>query len=238
MHPQPNPAPGRNGRYARSSCYRAAVAVWVCLLRAVNLGKQRKLPMPALRGALTAAGMTDVRTYLQSGNVIARSQLQEHQQVCDLVRAVIAEEFSLDVPVITRRPAEIDEVIAANPFSNEAAQRAHLIRVIFLAAVPPSARIDQLMSDNSLRQTCRVIGSHVYVDYVRGYHNTGRTAPWFTRALGVDGTERNWRTVLALPALVRELTKQPDQLPPLVRIPGRTPRQKTRSPGQRRRGRD
>jgi uncharacterized protein (DUF1697 family) len=180
------------------------VPVWACLLRAVNLGKQRKLPMPALRGPLTAAGMTDVRTYPQSGNVIAHSQLQARQQASDLVRAVIAAEFSLDVPVITRRPAEIDDVIASNPFSVQAAQRAHLIRVIFLAAVPPPDRIDQLMSDSSPRETCRVAGRHVYVDYVRGYHNTGRTASYFTRALGVDGAERNWRTVPALSALVRE----------------------------------
>lgn len=174
---------------------------WVCLLRGVNLGKQRKLPMAALRGALTSAGMTDVRTYLQSGNVIAHSQLRTHEQVSDLVHTVIASQFSLDIPVITRRPAEIDEVIAANPFAAQATQRAHLVRVIFLAAVPSAAGIDRLMSDSSLRETCRVAGSHVYVDYVRGYHSTGRTAPSFTRALGVDGTERNWRTVLALAGL-------------------------------------
>jgi len=177
------------------------VPAWVCLLRGVNLGKQRKLPMAALRGALTAAGMTDVRTHLQSGNVIARSQLRAHRQVSDLVRAVIAAEFSLDVPVITRRPAQIEAVIAANPFAARAAQRAHLVRVIFLAAVPPPARVERLMSDSSLRETCRVAGSHVYVDYIRGYHGTGRTAPYFTRALGVEGTERNWRTVLALRGL-------------------------------------
>jgi uncharacterized protein (DUF1697 family) len=180
------------------------VPTWVCLLRAVNLGKQRKLSMPALRTALTAAGLTEVRTYLQSGNVIARSPLRAHQQVADLVRTVLATEFSLDVPVITRRPAEVDDVIAANPFPAQAAERAHLIRVIFLAAVPQADRTDRLMSDGSLQETCRVIGSHVYVDYGRGYHGTGRTAPYFTRALGVEGTERNWRTVLALSSLARE----------------------------------
>jgi uncharacterized protein (DUF1697 family) len=177
------------------------VPTWVCLLRGVNLGKQRKLPMAALRGALASAGMTDVRTYLQSGNVIAHSGLRAREQVSDLVRTVIASQFSLDVPVITRRPAQIDEVIAANPFAAQATQRAHLIRVIFLAAVPPAARTDRLMSDSSLKDTCRVVGSHVYVDYVRGYHGTGRTASYFTSALGVDGTERNWRTVLALAGL-------------------------------------
>lgn len=157
--------------------------------------------MAGLRGALASAGMTEVRTYLQSGNVVAYSGLREREQVSDVVRTVIASQFALDVPVITCRPAEIDEVIAANPFAAQATQRAHLVRVIFLAAVPPAARIDRLMSDSSVRATCRVAGRHVYVDYVRGYHGTGRTALYFTGALGVDGTERNWRTVLALARL-------------------------------------
>jgi uncharacterized protein (DUF1697 family) len=71
----------------------------------VNLGKQRKLPMPALRDALAAAGTTGARTYLQSGNIIIESPLRTHAQVSRLVRTVIAADFSLDVPVITRRPA-------------------------------------------------------------------------------------------------------------------------------------
>jgi uncharacterized protein (DUF1697 family) len=68
------------------------------LLRGVNHGKQRKLPMAALRDSLVATGLSDVRTYL--------------------VRTTIAANFSLDVPVITRRPAEIDGPIAANPFAS------------------------------------------------------------------------------------------------------------------------
>jgi uncharacterized protein (DUF1697 family) len=51
------------------------VPAWVCLLRGVNLGKQRKLPMPALRDALVAAGTTGVRTHLQSGNIIIETPL-------------------------------------------------------------------------------------------------------------------------------------------------------------------
>lgn len=176
---------------------------WVCLLRGVNLGARRKLPMLALCDCLTAAGMTDVRTYLQSGNVVATSPLRTHGRVCDLVRGAIAAGFSMDVPVITRRPAELDDVIAANPFAAHVAQRAHLIRVIFLAAAPSAASIDALTAVEAIRDTCRVVGSHVYVDYVRGYHNTHRTAPYFTSALGVDGTERNWRTVLALADLCK-----------------------------------
>jgi uncharacterized protein (DUF1697 family) len=183
------------------------VSTWICLLRGVNLGKQRQLPMAALRSALAAAGMAGVRTHLQSGNVIALSEFRTPEEVSTLVRDVIAAEFSLDVPVMTRSPADLQQIIQANPFAAQAAERARLIRVIFLAAEPPSERFKQLNSDADLLETYRVIGRHVYVDYVRGYHNTSRTASFFTRKLGVDGTERNWRTVLALASLA-ETSKQ------------------------------
>ena len=185
-------------------CYGAGVPTWVCLLRGVNLGRQRKLPMAALRASLTAAGLGGVRTYLQSGNIIGESALRTHAQVARLVRTAIAADFSLDVPVITRRPAEIDGLIAANPFSAHVAHRPHLIRVIFLEAVPSKERAGRLAAVEEIRDTCRVIGNHVYVDYVRGYHNTHRTAPYFTGVLGVEGTERNWRTVLALADLLKQ----------------------------------
>jgi uncharacterized protein (DUF1697 family) len=170
------------------------VATWVCLLRAVNLGRVRKVPMARLREALAAAGMTEVRTVLQSGNVIGQSPLESHAGVSDLVRNVIAAEFSLDVPVVTRAPAEIDDVITGNPFAAEAAKRPQLIRVIFLASVPAADRIEQLTPAAAIR----LAGSHLYVDYQDGDHDAGRTAGYFTRVLGVDGTERNWRTVLAI----------------------------------------
>lgn len=179
---------------------------WICLLRGVNLGQRRKLPMAALREVLTAAGLTEVRTYLQSGNVVARSARTASGEVSALVGQVISDKFGLDVPVITRSPAELGAVIAATPFAAQAAERANLIRVIFLARAPAPDRTGRLMADPALAGTCYVDGRHVYVDYVRGYHSTGRTAAWFTRALGVDGTERNWRTVLALADLARTVS--------------------------------
>jgi uncharacterized protein (DUF1697 family) len=171
---------------------------WVCLLRGVNLVRQRRLAMPALRDALTAAGMSGVRTYLQSGNVVADSPHTAPEAAAAFVRNVIATELSLDVQVIARRPADIQQVIAANPFPAESAQRPHLVRVIFLSATPHQADADRLLADPALHSTCRLAGSHVYLDYVDSYHGTARTAAYVARVLGVSGTERNWRTVLAL----------------------------------------
>jgi len=110
--------------------------------------------------------------------------------VTRLGRSVIEAGFSLDVPAITRRPAEIEELIAANPFAAYVAHRPHMIRVIILEAVQSRDRVDRLAAVEAIRDTCRVIGDHVHVDYVRSYHTTRRTAPHFTSVLGVGGTER------------------------------------------------
>lgn len=177
------------------------MATWVCLLRAVNLGKHRKLPMRELREALTAAGLTNVRTYLQSGNVIVESTLETADQVSLQVQDVIAAKFSLDVPVITRRPAQLDRVIGDNPFTAQAAERPHLVRVIFLDADPAQANVEALRADAALSGTCQVTGAHVYVDYVQGLQATTRALRFVVRTLAVSGTERNWRTVLALAEL-------------------------------------
>jgi len=131
-----------------------------------------------------------VCTCLQSENIIAKSRLRTHAQVTRLGRTVIEAGFSLDVPAITRRPAEIEQLIAANPFAAYAAHRPHLIRVIILEAVPSKDRVDRLAAVEAIRDTCRVIGDHVHVDYVRGYHTTRQTAPHFTSVLRVGGTER------------------------------------------------
>jgi hypothetical protein len=70
------------------------VTVWIALLRAVNLGARNKVPMAALREHLAAAGLTDVRTHLQSGNVIVRSD----REVAPVIRGVLRDRFGVRPP--------------------------------------------------------------------------------------------------------------------------------------------
>ncbi len=170
---------------------------WVLLLRAVNLGARNKVPMPRLRSALAAAGLSDVSTYLQSGNVIARSALSGGD-LSRLVHDVVTDEFGVDTTVIARDVEQLRGAVAANPFATHGDTRPHLVRVIFLAAEPAADRVAALSADTALWPVGRVIGRHVYVDYVDGVHGNPRTAAFFERALQVQGTERNWRSVLAL----------------------------------------
>jgi uncharacterized protein (DUF1697 family) len=170
---------------------------WICLLRAVNLGSRNKVSMPRLRPALEAAGLSDVRTYLQSGNVIARSPLPSGA-VSRLVHDVVADEFGVDARVVVRDTAQLRDAVAANPFASQGAERPHLVRVIFLAGKPDPVQLAEFTVDGSQRMVSALIGDHVYVDYAEGVHSNPRTAAYFERILRVQGTERNWRTVRAL----------------------------------------
>jgi uncharacterized protein (DUF1697 family) len=174
------------------------MATWIALLRAVNVGGRNKVAMPRLREALTSDGFGEIQTYVQSGNIVMRAPQRTPAAVEKRIGAVIAQEFGLDVPVVARTPAQLAEVIEDNPFPAAAAERPKLLHVTFLAGDPESDGVTALHADDLTQHCCRVDGRHLYVDYVDGVHGSKLTPAFFARRLGVEGTARNWRTVLAL----------------------------------------
>ncbi len=176
---------------------------WVSLLRAVNLGSRNKVPMAALREALSQAGFDHVRTYVASGNVVTRSRHRSPERVAAQVHAVVAELTGLEVPVMVRSPADIDAVLAANPWPQATRERPKLVHVVFLAGEPTEESVEALHAETFGAEACRVIGRELYVDYVASVHASRLTPAFFARRLGVDGTARNWRTVQALADLCR-----------------------------------
>ena len=95
------------------------MAQHILLLRGINLASRNRIAMPELRAALTKAGFDDVRTYLQSGNVVLSSGTKA-DDVVRKVERLIAEEFGLDVPIVSRTRAQLAKVVAANPLERVA----------------------------------------------------------------------------------------------------------------------
>lgn len=176
---------------------------WIALLRAINVGGRNMVSMPQLRKVLEADGFADVRTYVQSGNIVVRSSRRSANSVGKQIGGLIEREFGLTVPVVMRTPEQLAEVIDANPFPAAAVERPKLVHVTFLDADPDADGVDAIHSDDLTRDVCRVVGRQLYVDYVDGVHGSKLTLTYFSRRLGVDGTARNWRTVLALADLCR-----------------------------------
>ena len=107
-------------------------SVHVALLRAINVGGTKKLLMAELRAMFEAAGCADVRTYIQSGNVVFRAEPALAARIPGLIEAEIADTKGFQVPVVTRTAAELHAVVRGNPFLAAGADPAQL-HVGFLA---------------------------------------------------------------------------------------------------------
>ena len=168
--------------------------VHLALLRAINVGGTKKLLMAELRAIFAAAECADVRTYIQSGNVVFRAEEALAARIPALIQAEIEASKGFTVPVVTRTAAELDAVVRGNPFLAAGADPARL-HVGFLAEAPSAARIAELDPDRSPPDAFEVRGREVYLHFPNGVARSKLTVDYFDRVLATTITIRNWRTV-------------------------------------------
>jgi uncharacterized protein (DUF1697 family) len=178
------------------------VPTWVALLRAVNLGAHNKVSMPKLRDALEAADFANVKTYVNSGNVVLDSSLRSPAKVGQVVHDVILDHFGVDTPVMMRTGAQLAKVLAWNPFPDAAAERPNLVWVLHLSGEPEAERVETFLAGDYGPVRVAHRGEEVVVDW---HDRSGRpTVDRGLKKLGVDATARNWRTLTALVELTRQ----------------------------------
>lgn len=171
---------------------------WVALLRAVNLGSHNKVNMPALRAALTEAGYADVRTYVQSGNVVLSSPARTPAKVATGVGDVLRASFGINTPVLVRTPAQLRAIAAWSPFAEQAAERPTSVHVLHLDAEPDAAALATLLGTDWGDDRVAARGLEVVLAYGETMHDSRLQHGPLIKRLGTTGTARNWRTLLAL----------------------------------------
>lgn len=175
---------------------------WVLLPRAINLGARNKVAMPQLREALAAAGFADVRTYVQSGNVVARSRHRSASRAGQAAEAVIHAEFGVTTSVVVRTPAQIRAVLAWCPFPSEAASRPTGVQVIHLDAAPDPLLVTAVSGLQFLPDRLAVRGLEVCICFAAASRASRLQHGPLLKRLGVGGTARNWRTLIAIEGLL------------------------------------
>lgn len=161
------------------------------LLRGINVGGKNLLPMNDLADMFAAAGCRDVRTYIQSGNVVFEASATVLKKLPEIVSR------KTGVPVVVRSHAELDAVVRGNPFP-EAGAAEKTLHVAFLADLPGAdvvARLDPLRSPPD---RFAVVDRHVYLHLPNGMGNSKLTNAWLDSKLSTISTSRNWATVLKL----------------------------------------
>ena len=178
----------------------SGTGVNVALLRGINVGGKNKLPMKELTALFVEAGCEEVRTYIQSGNVVFRAGSAVEEEISSIISASILERYGYQVPVITRTAGELQEIMEANPFL-EAGAETDKLHVMFLAELPDSASVDTLDPERSPGDEFAVRGREVYLHCPNGVARSKLTNSYFDARLSTTSTSRNWRTARKLLAL-------------------------------------
>jgi uncharacterized protein (DUF1697 family) len=170
----------------------------VAMLRSINVAGHNKISMAALRGLVGDLGFDEVRTYLQSGNVIFGSSIGPPAVAANIEKA-LRNELGLAVAVIVRTAAELSEVVAANPFVADGSDQS-ILHVTFLAAEGGPARPPPVIGSPA-GDHYRLVGREVYLQCPSGYGRTKLHNAFWERRLGTVATTRNFRTVTKLAEL-------------------------------------
>jgi len=176
---------------------------YVAMLRGINVSGSKPVKMDALRASFEALGFKNVRTYVQSGNVVFDAKERAAAPLGPKIVARIKRDFGFDVPVLVLGAAELGKVVDENPFLRQRGQEidATKLHVTFLAAAPAAAGLKKMEGVSSGRDAFRCLGTSIYLLCPDGYGNTKLSNNAFERALGAAATTRNWKTVTTLASL-------------------------------------
>ena len=182
------------------------MTVYVSMLRAVNVGGTSRIKMDALRAVYESIGLKDVRTLLQSGNVVFRSRLADRAQLVRRIRQELERQLNLQVEVILRTLAEIASIVERGPVLSARADLIKLV-VMFLSSVPGAAAQAALAKWHKGPEMLEMRGPEIYLYYPNGIGRSKLSGAVIESKLDTPGTARNWNTLEKLLDVGRALER-------------------------------
>jgi uncharacterized protein (DUF1697 family) len=167
----------------------------IALFRGINVGGRHSLPMKELVALLESLGCRNVRTYIQSGNVVFQSSEKDTGTLAKQISAEIKRRRGFEPAVQLLTVKEFEKAMRQNPFPKAVADPKSL-HLSFLAEKPKSPNLKRLEELRKDSEQYRLIGR---VFYLHAPEGIGRSE----RCLGVPLTDRNWRTVCEIMKLAQ-----------------------------------
>lgn len=178
------------------------MTTYLAFLRGINVGGHNRMTMDDLRATCARVGLANVRTYIQSGNVVFEADGTNAEALAEELTDAIAADFDYDVTVVVRTRSELDAVVAGQPFADPPADGTKLY-VTFLQDRPEEAGIQALEDAASDAEAFEVSGREVYSQLDKDALGDGRFTD-VAKKIGVEGTRRNWDVVTAVHDLAAE----------------------------------
>lgn len=171
---------------------------YIALLRGINVGGHRKVPMADLRNLLTKIGLENVQTYIQSGNIVFQSKNTDKLALEALIHLAIRNHFDFEVPVLVRTRTDLKTIFDNCPFDKEEKEASYFS---ILSAAPAEQLVTEACEKTYADEAYFIIKDCIYFFSKNGYGRAKFSLKHFERKLKVDATARNFKTMLKLLSL-------------------------------------
>lgn len=179
------------------------MTTYVALLRGINVSGQKIIKMENLKAIFESLQFQNVKTYIQSGNVIFKTTEEKVDVLKERTESKLKEALGYEVTVMIRTLSELEAVIKQNPFAKSEDLEDGKLYVTFLSKVPTAETVDVLASyKNNVDDVC-VLNREVYLLCRKGYGRTLFSNHFLETKLGVLATTRNWTTVNKIASMAR-----------------------------------
>jgi uncharacterized protein (DUF1697 family) len=175
---------------------------YISLLRGINVSGQKRVGMKDLVSLYESLGLKNIRTYMQSGNVVFNAPPRDIMELASMIEARIEQEFKFSAAVLVRTPDDFERINKDNPFLKETGIDFNRLYVTFLSSQP--AKPDTITEKQGAPDRFQIVNSEVYLFCPNGYGRTKFSNDFFERKLGLTATTRNWNTVQALLDLTKK----------------------------------
>ena len=176
----------------------------LALLRGINVSGHNMMKMEALKTMLENIGFTNVRTYLQSGNVFVDSEEESASKVGFMIKQEIFKVFGHEVPIIVITKEDLELCFKNSPYLKEKDIDTKKLYVAFVSTELKKENINDLKISQFKPDEASIDGSRIFIKYAVGAGKTRLEGKYIEKKLNVIVTMRNWNTVTNLLKMYEE----------------------------------
>lgn len=169
---------------------------FISILRGINVSGQKKILMADLKKLYESLKFNEVKTYIQSGNVVFKSDSKISDiQLARKIEKAISTKYKFEVPVIIRTKEELEKILSQNSFTKEKSIDLKKLHVTFLSETPDREKMEQIKEVDFSPDQFIIKGKEIYLHIPNSYGETKLSNKFFENKLKVSATTRNWNTV-------------------------------------------
>jgi len=171
---------------------------YVSILRGINVSGKNLIKINSLKEMYEGLGFLNVKTYIQSGNIVFQSVETNLEKLELLISDEILNRFTFNVPVFVREVSELKDILARNPFLKETEEDISKLHLTFFSKIPEKQFVESIGNLTSLPDKYFITEKTVYLFCPNGYGKTKLNNSFFENKLKVKATTRNLRTLMEL----------------------------------------